>query len=692
MFLVWLQKIFLRQCSMYSYTITKTLLLSFFCIFITFVFQLNAQESERLGVQDMTPILSKDLINQNVSVASKSLESIYDAPGVISVITSTEIERFGGNNLLEVLERVASVYAIGSYFAPNNVLSIRGDLATPYNNHVLILINGRPTREHLFGGIDYPVYLAFPLQVIESIEVVRGPGSVLYGTNAYSGVINIITKEVVEDQTQGSFEYGSFNTFGFNALSTKIRDRLKVSSAIRYFGQEGWQHEAVGEDGGRLDYQAGQSNLGASLNVDFGKLNMQSFVSYSSQSSTGVLPIGGTGLRNRAINTLRVFFDTGYNIYVSKRFKIANHATFNAMRTRFSNPSGDFVGNTKDVLLESTAFYDIGKGLNLTAGGTGYFQVGEAEIGDDANRGVPNYGKFWYNGYAQLDYLLPLKSKLKVKLTAGAQYNKPSKIKGDFVPRLGLIADFNKNLGLKLLYGQAFRAAFEAESTLNDPPVLQGQPGLRPEKVTTFDTQLFYSKGKMQIFATYFNSLQRDLIIQTTNISPTTYENANRLQLNGLEVEFKFATRSTFFITGSFTYQQNELTDTKDNSKIQDYTLMPQVMAKLGIFYDWREAGLSIGVFNTYMGEANNLEVPDNLQNPIPEAFNFMTVKVDMNLNDLFNITEKEETTITKVLLSFYVTNLLNEEIYYPEFVRRKINTLPGRGGRAFYTSFRVLF
>jgi outer membrane receptor protein involved in Fe transport len=656
---------------------------------------LLAQENERLGVKDMTPILSEDLINQNVSIASKSLESIYDAPGVITVITSTEIERFGANNLLEILERVASVYSVGSYFAPNNVLSIRGDLATPYNNHVLILLNGRPTRENLFGGIDYPIYLALPLQAIENIEVIRGPGSVLYGTNAYSGVINIITKDVVEEQTQIGFDYGSFNTYSFQALNTKIKDKLKITSTMRYFGQDGWRHEATGEDGNPLNYDAFQNNLGGMVNVKYNQLNINSFVSYSSQASTGVLPIDnilGVGIRNRSINTVRAFFDVGYNFDLSKKLNISTNATYNSMRTRFSNPSGDFVGSSQDLLLEGTAFYSVLSNLNIVIGSSGYIQSGVAEIGDDVGRGVAPYNKFWYNAYSQLDYSLPFKNKFKMKLTAGAQYNKPSNVNGSFVPRLGLITDFNKNLGLKLLYGQAFRAAFEAENNLRDEPVLVGNPVLLPERVTTFDVQAFYTKGKIQIFATYFNSLQRDLIIQTTQQTPTTYENANTLKLEGVELEFKIAPKPNFFITGSVTRQSNELTNTKDDSKTQNYTLMPQLMAKLGAFYNWKEAGVSMGVFNTYMGKAQDLNVPQNLRNPSPNAYNFLTAKLDINLNKVFKVKVPEDISMTNVMLSIYATNLLDAKVYYPEFVRRNINTLPGRAGRAIYTSLKVSF
>lgn len=659
---------------------------------------LKAQINERLDVKDMSPVFTKDLINTNVSVASKSSESIYDAPGVVSVITNTEIQLFGANNLLEVLERVASIYHIGTYFAPNNVLTVRGDLATPYNNHVLILINGRPTRENLFGGIDYPIYLSMPLQAIERIEVIRGPGSVLYGTNAYSGVVNLITKEVVEDETQVGFEYGSFETFAFNALSTKIKDKLKVNTSVRYFGQKGWEHKAIGEDGNPLDYTAGQNNIGGMLNLSYDKLNVNTFITYSSQANTGVLPSQTAGgaffaYRNRSINTLRGFFDIGYQFKLTEKLKVSTNATYNGMNTRFSNPSGDFVGKTQDLLLEATGFYNANKSLNIIFGTTGYLQGGLAEIGDDVGRGVKAYNKFWYNAYSQIDYRLPFKDKFKMKIIAGGQYNKPSDVDANFVPRLGLITDINESFGFKLLYGQAFRAAFEAENNLQDLPILTGNPRLIPEKVTTFDAQLFLGKDKYQLILTYFNSLQRDLIIQAALPSGIiSYENANNLRLEGLELEFKASIAQNFFFNGSMTLQKNELTETASKEKTKNYTLVPEAMAKFGLFYALQSKALSIGIFNTYFGDAGKITVADNVKNPDAKAFHYLTAKVNADLTKLFKSRIVEELRSNKIILSFYATNLLNQKIYYPEFVRRNTNALPGRSGIALYASLHLQF
>src|SRR6185312_15652616 len=61
--------------------------------------------------------------------------------------------------------------------------------------HILFLINGRPTREVLEGGLISDLLVAFPVNALEKIEVIKGPGSVLYGSNAFSAVVNLITKK-----------------------------------------------------------------------------------------------------------------------------------------------------------------------------------------------------------------------------------------------------------------------------------------------------------------------------------------------------------------------------------------------------------------------------------------------------------------------------------------------------------------
>src|SRR6188508_587316 len=107
----------------------------------------GAQESPQCAAprpakQDVFALDLDDLMNVNVTTASKSSETLSDAPGVISVITADELRRFGGMTLREVLERVPGLTGATSYFTDRSLVAARGDLTKAHGGHMLILING----------------------------------------------------------------------------------------------------------------------------------------------------------------------------------------------------------------------------------------------------------------------------------------------------------------------------------------------------------------------------------------------------------------------------------------------------------------------------------------------------------------------------------------------------------------------
>src|SRR6187200_2284629 len=117
-----------------------------------------AQESTRCAAprgakEDLRLLDLEALMDVNVTTASKSSESLSDAPGVISVVTADELRRFGGMTLREVLERVPGLTGASSYFTDRSLVAARGDLTKANGGHLLILINGRPSREILEGGL-----------------------------------------------------------------------------------------------------------------------------------------------------------------------------------------------------------------------------------------------------------------------------------------------------------------------------------------------------------------------------------------------------------------------------------------------------------------------------------------------------------------------------------------------------------
>lgn len=146
-----------------------------------------------------------------VSIATGNKVLIHKAPSVATVITAVQIESMGAQTVAEALENVPGLHVYPSPFNRlNNSFSIRG-IHTDQNPQVLFLVNGSPVREEYTGA--RPQTFRMPVHAVERIEVIRGPGSAIYGADAYSGVINVITKDLTQlsEATYGG-SFGSFNS------------------------------------------------------------------------------------------------------------------------------------------------------------------------------------------------------------------------------------------------------------------------------------------------------------------------------------------------------------------------------------------------------------------------------------------------------------------------------------------------
>jgi outer membrane receptor for ferrienterochelin and colicins len=146
------------------------------------------------AVEDLLALDIADLMKvEVVSAASKFAQPVTDAPSSISIITADEIHRFGHRTLADVLRSVRGFYTADDHnyaYVGVRGLSRPGD----YNTRVLLLIDGHRVNDPIYDmapiGTDFPV----DLSLVERIEVIRGPGSSLYGTNAFLGVINVVTR------------------------------------------------------------------------------------------------------------------------------------------------------------------------------------------------------------------------------------------------------------------------------------------------------------------------------------------------------------------------------------------------------------------------------------------------------------------------------------------------------------------
>jgi len=189
----------------------------------------------------------EDLLTISVDIVSKKNEDFLDAPGVVSVITKEQIQRYGAQTLGEVIERFPSVYKNNLFLLHDSYMGVRGQSTSGIDARTLLTLNGRPLREYFSGGANNNIYRGIPLSAIERIEMIRGPGSVLYGSNAFSGVINIVTKTENLDSgtsiTNLNVNTGSFGTKGLEAgYQTMAGQQLTGQTFVRSQRVEGWEY------------------------------------------------------------------------------------------------------------------------------------------------------------------------------------------------------------------------------------------------------------------------------------------------------------------------------------------------------------------------------------------------------------------------------------------------------------------
>jgi iron complex outermembrane receptor protein len=191
--------------------------------------------------------------------ATKVAQPITESPSSISVITAEDIRRSGATNIADLLRRVPGLDVLR--ISPSDAqISARG-FNESNNNDILLLIDGRSAYVDFFGIVvwdDLPIIL----EEIERIEIIRGPGSALYGANAFGGVINIITK--TPEQAEGttlSATVGEFDTYIWNFMNADVFDKWSYKVVA------GWDEANSFEDREKNNHEMFKGN--ALVQYDF---------------------------------------------------------------------------------------------------------------------------------------------------------------------------------------------------------------------------------------------------------------------------------------------------------------------------------------------------------------------------------------------------------------------------------------
>jgi len=217
-----------------TYFVRKILVPALVCI-LSLSSHLSAEE--QLSTEDLMNLPIEDLLNMQISVAGKKAEKIKDIPASVVVITREDIKKYGFQTLHEILENVPGMYMTDEYNISGTMnYGVRGFYTPGIFANMAVLINGvQPFN-------DTPVYqMDVPVEAIDRIEIVRGPMSVIYGSGAFFGAVDIITDGRYNDKplSLASGSVGSLNTYkAFSRVSGKI-EAISYSLHASYESDDG---------------------------------------------------------------------------------------------------------------------------------------------------------------------------------------------------------------------------------------------------------------------------------------------------------------------------------------------------------------------------------------------------------------------------------------------------------------------
>jgi len=495
-------------------------------------YDMNLEQLMKIKGHDL-PSELESLINSLISVASKKPLSTRESPSILTLVTEEEIKASGARDLIDVLRLVPGI-DFGVDVQGVVGIGMRGNWA--HEGKVLVLLDGQEMNEGLYATTQFGNH--FPVDQIKKIEIIRGPGSAIYGGYAEYGVINIITRQ--GGDIKGVTVSGLYGQTDKDYMSRDI----SVSAGNKK-GDLEWSLSGMAGQGQRSDqlYTDIHGNQYSMIgNSALDPLYANLGVSYKGFSIRGILDYYHTTIRDGYNQIMpgpvtedfnSAYFEAKYVWKVSEKLSITPKLNFKN-QTPWKTPTGDsldapFIRAINRTTVNVTASYNPTRNINIV-GGTEYYR-------DHAYDQLPR--DTFYNGKSQIsfyNYSFFMQGLLKtryVNIILGARYDKQNLYGDAFVPRVGLTKKYNR-FHFKALYSNSFRAP--ALENIEYSP----NGNISPEHTQVAELELGYQLTHKSIFTiNFFNITTKNAIIYETVGQYDAYTNEGETGTRGLEAEYK---------------------------------------------------------------------------------------------------------------------------------------------------------
>lgn len=579
------------------------------------------------GLADEEKLLMEDV--PSVYGASRYEQKVTAAPSSVTIITASEIKKYGYRTLADILKSVRGFFT--TYDRNYDYVGVRG-FGRPgdYNTRVLLLVDGYRINDGIYEqapiGTDFPI----DVDLIDRVEIIRGPSSSIYGTDAFFGVINVITKRGRDLKgAEISGEAASFDTYkaraGYgerfsNGIETIVSGSYSSSAGQNLFFKE---------------FDRPATNNGIARNCDgsefysfFSKTTFQDFAmegAYISREKG--IPTASFGTvfddpRNKTIDE-RGFIDLKYEHNFENQLDLMARSFYGHYDYdgRYIYDSGNGPA-LRDLILEKDFGRNDWTGAEVQVTKKLFEKhkllVG-AEFREDFRSGqgsydVDPYSLLFNKETDSYNYAFYIQDEFQILknliLNAGIRYD-TFKTFGDTTnPRLALIYHPFEKTVLKAIYGEAFRAPNAYELYYQDGGLTQkASNDLRPETIKTYELvwEQFLTDHLSLSTSGYYYTI-KDLI--SLELDPTdnlmVFENMEKVEAKGLELELDGKWPRGFESRISYCLQE-----ARDEETGSILTNSPKHMAKLNLIFPIIEDQLFLGADIQYLSSRKTLKAND---------------------------------------------------------------------------------
>ncbi len=636
----------------------------------------------------------EELMNIKVSIATKSEVAMNESPSTVTVITSEEIKNMGFRQLEDILQIIPG-YDLSMTYNSYYTVGIRGVRDSRNTSKLLVMVDGNPINQ-IFHGCAVMYGFDINIDNIERIEVIRGPGSALYGRNALSGVINIVTKSAASgEKVMVKGNLGTFNTRVFSGFIGYEKNDFNASISLRKIYTNYSDELYMGEV-----YDISRDNMAVNTTIEYGNLQFSglfhnirgdvysTFVVrkpfyYSLSYTDEINPKISTCIKLRGHNEYYYedielaapdtasYFPLG--LYVKPGFKEYGYGIENEFRFRVTPRNNMLAGIQADLygvyqaIITSNAD-SLANPLPYPLPGLGRNNQQVYEPGWVKNNGHK------YNNMALLvqDIWHPVKS---LSLTLGARLDYDSQIGAQFNPRVGFVFQPVKNGTVKVLYGRAYRApgAGEQYTTLG---FAFGNEELKPEIINTFEFSVQYRIKGSTSFISFYRNLMTDMIYAPlgTEINPDfKYHNIGKNTSTGIEFENKTMLGEHFFsfVNASYCISENTI-NLNDKDSVYNHPDIAPFKLNAGINYQFLKY-FNANLYMFYRSTMKKFLAPD------PVTGSFVEVKDPIGNYAIFNGTLRIKDLIRHFEFSGSIYNIFDTKYYGQDNERLNQPSQPGR-------------